>query len=173
VVTVYPADSTGEIARRAPAGFRVIAQRGRNLPERMGWAAAEAGATGAGRILLRGSDSPALGLPQIEAALSALDQHDLVLAPDLDGGYSLVGLRRPAPGLFDHPMSTGSVLQETLANASRLGLASELLAPSFDLDRAADLAQLARLRKEAQPLCPRTLAYLDQSDLWRMATADG
>ena len=81
VVTVYPADSTGEIARRAPAGFRVIAQRGRNLPERMGWAAAEAGATGAGRILLCYSYSPALGLPHIEASLPARDQPDLVLAP--------------------------------------------------------------------------------------------
>jgi rSAM/selenodomain-associated transferase 1 len=172
VVTVHPADATGEMARRVPAGFRVIAQRGRNLSERMGWAVAEAAAGGAGRILVRGSDSPTLGRESIDEALAGLEEHDLVLSPDLDGGYALVGLRKPATGLFDHPMSTGTVLRETLANANRLGLASALLAPCFDLDTAADLAHLSRVRTRAEQRCPRTLAYLDAEDLWRYATPD-
>ena len=170
VVTVHPAEATGEMANRVPRGFRVIAQRGRNLSERMGWAIAEAGASGVDRILVRGSDSPTLGRDAIEDALAGLEGHDLVLSPDRDGGYGLVGLRRPVTGLFDHPMSTGRVLRETLANASRLGITTALLAPSFDLDTAADLARLAEVREQATGLCPRTLAYLDAEDLWQHAS---
>ncbi len=42
--------------------------------------------------------------------------------PDPDGGYSLVGLRRPVPGLFDHGMSHAGVLAQTLAAAQAAGL---------------------------------------------------
>ena len=72
----------------------------------MTWAVREAAAAGAQRILLRGSDSPTLDAEVVREALAALREFDLVLRPDYDGGYSLVGLRRPAAGLFDHPMST-------------------------------------------------------------------
>ena len=96
-----------------------------------------------------------------------MDQADLVIRPDRDGGYSLVALRRPAPGLFAHPMGTSSVLRDTLACAGSLGLRVHLLDAGFDLDRIEDLRWLAeaRARERALP-CPRTLAYLDERDLW-------
>jgi hypothetical protein len=135
----------------------------------MGWAAREAAAAGATRILLRGSDSPALDGDSVARVLAALDANDLVVCPDLDGGYSLVGLQRPAPGLFDHPMSTRSVLDDTLARAAELGLRAHVEAPSFDLDTIEDLNHLAAVR--AQPgvaaLCRHTLEYLDAHDWWR------
>jgi glycosyltransferase A (GT-A) superfamily protein (DUF2064 family) len=122
----------------------------------------------AGRpVLLRGSDSPTLDAAALAAALGALAVSDLVLCPDRDGGYNLVGLRKPAPGLFDHPMSTASVLDDTLARARRLGLSHTLLPAGFDLDTAADLALLAEARRAgAGSLCPRTLAFLDEAGLW-------
>jgi len=169
LVTVHPAETCGEIARIAPPGFRVVSQRGAGLAQRMSWAAREAAAAGATRILLRGSDSPLLGSESVARALAALDAHDIVLCPDLDGGYSLVGLRRPEPGLFDHPMSTRSVLDDTLARAAELGLRAHVEAASFDLDTIEDLRPLAALRSRPHEtlLCRHTLEYADEHDLWR------
>lgn len=172
VVAVDPGEARREIARAAPASFRVVAQRGSSLARRMAWAVGEAAAAGAQRILLRGSDSPVLDRSTVGDALLALDDSDLVVCPDRDGGYNLIGLRRPASGLFDHPMSTRTVLRDTLANARALGLRARELEPSFDLDRVEDLRWLARARVEAVAgLCSRTLAYLDEHDLWRLSEA--
>jgi rSAM/selenodomain-associated transferase 1 len=170
-LVVHPPDATHVLARSAPSEFRVVPQRGVNLGERMAWAIREAAAAGADRILLRGSDSPALDRERIAAVLAALDPFDLAVSPDLDGGYNLIGLRRPAPGLFDHPMGTRTALEDTLANAAALGLRAEVGRPSFDIDTADDLARLAAERVGADSasiaaLCPRTLAFLDAEHLW-------
>jgi rSAM/selenodomain-associated transferase 1 len=167
VLTVHPAEARPELAARAPRGFRVIAQHGASLADRMTWAVAEAAAGGADRILLRGSDNPALSLAHLRAAARGLDEHDLVVSPDLDGGYGLIGVRAPWPGLFDHPMSTHTVLDETLANAARLGLRVERLEASFDVDRVEDLSRLARAHRGGRlDACERTVEWIRRSGLW-------
>jgi rSAM/selenodomain-associated transferase 1 len=166
-LAVAPAQACAELARECPPAFRVVAQRGPDLAARMEWAVAEAASGGAAPILLRGSDSPALDAASLDAALDALADHDLALCPDRDGGYGLVGLRRPAPGLFSHPMSTRSVLEDTLRRAEQLGLSTRVLEPRFDIDRVDDLRWLAELRaRSGGEQCPRTLAYLDAEGLW-------
>jgi len=168
-LAVHPPDACAEMSRRAPSGFRVLAQRGRTLSQRMEWVARETAAAGAARILLRGSDSPLLDRDRVAAALAALGEVDVSLCPDLDGGYSLVGLRGPAPGLFDHPMSTRSVLEDTLANAAAAGLSTRTLEASFDIDTIEDLGRLAAFREAPEAaLCRLTFAYLDDHDLWRL-----
>jgi glycosyltransferase A (GT-A) superfamily protein (DUF2064 family) len=140
VLAAHPAEALQRFAARAP-GWRVIAQQGADLSARMEHAAASELARGAARVLLRGSDAPALGASQLAEALAALARSDVALSPDPDGGYGLVALRRFAPGLFAHAMSTRDVLRETRA--------------------AADLARLRAVRAAGEPLCPRTLAWLD------------
>jgi hypothetical protein len=167
IVTVHPPDALREFAARVPADFKVVAQRGLDLGERMSWALLEAAATGASPILLRGSDSPVLSADLVASMLDALTSTDVVISPDEDGGYGLIGLRRTAPGLFAHPMSTGSVLRDTLANAEALGLSTKVIASSFDLDTAEDLTRLALARSNGDTvLCPRLIAYLDENELW-------
>jgi hypothetical protein len=166
-VAVAPADACAELARDCPPGFRLVAQRGPDLAARMEWAMAEAAAGGAAPIFLRGSDSPTLDAGTLTAALDALAAHDLALCPDRDGGYGLVGLRRAAPGLFSHPMSTRSVLEDTLRRAEQQGLRARVLEPRFDIDRVEDLRWLAEERRRSGGAgCPRTLAYLDSERLW-------
>ena len=92
-----PPEACGRLARRAPPGFRVRAQRGADLGARMERAAAEVAAAGGAPLLLRGSDSPALGAQELRAALAALAEADLALSPDPDGGYNLVALRACGP----------------------------------------------------------------------------
>lgn len=170
VLAVDPPSAAPDLARMCPAGFRIVAQRGADLAERMAWGVAEAAAAGADRILLRGSDSPTLDEERIGRALASLDDHDLAICPDRDGGYNLIGLRGVSPGLFDHPMSTARVLDDTLANAEREGLRTAVLPPGFDLDTVSDLRWLAEaVAMGVASSCPRTIEYADTHDLWRLA----
>ena len=166
-LAVHPPEACDLLARRAPRGTRILAQRGDDLGERMGRAVEEAHAAGFAPVLLRGSDSPALGPDALRSAVEVLSRADGVIGPDRDGGYNLVGLRRPVPSLFAHAMSTAGVLEETRARARARGLDFELLPPGFDIDTVADLALLARARRAVTvSLCPRTLAWLDRHDAW-------
>lgn len=95
------------------------------------------------RALLIGTDAPALDTGALAAAAQALVEHDAVFVPALDGGYALVGLARPAPGLFDGmAWSTPQVLAESMRRAERLGLRVATLAPVADIDEPADLVHL-------------------------------
>jgi rSAM/selenodomain-associated transferase 1 len=179
ILAVDPPAAARELALRAPAGFRALAQRGDDLGARMTRVAREAVAAGASCALLRGSDSPTLDGAALRDALGALGRADLVVRPDHDGGYGLVGLGRAAlsrglaGGLFSHPMSTPSALRDLLAGAGRLGLACAELAPGFDIDRYEDLRLLAAARHEDASIpCPRTLAWLDGRSLWPRAGPD-
>jgi len=166
-LAVHPADAVDELLARCPAGFRGVPQCGSDLAERMANALADAAAAGFARILLRGSDNPSLAGAELLRGLAALDDADLAVGPDRDGGYGWIALRGAPAGLFDHAMSTASVLSDTLARAAALGLRVRTLASHFDLDTAADLALLAaaRARGEARD-CTRTLALLDDLELW-------
>ncbi len=168
VLAFYPPDAAGELVRLAPPDFRLQAQRGPGLAERMSNAFAEGAAAGAKWVLLRGSDSPGLGYAQFSEAVRALEgEADLVLTPDGDGGYAMIGLRAPCPALFEVPMSTSEVLQSTLVLAAARGLKTVVTSPTFDLDTVADLQALAKLTdEESSDLCPRTVEAIEvyQSD---------
>ena len=161
VLCVHPPGAVGELARRAPPSFRVVAQRGGGLAERMAWALDEARATGAAKVLLRGSDNPALSPAILHSAVEALEEVDLVVSPDLDGGYGLIGMRGPWSAVFDHPMSRPSVLDETLDHAARLGLRVQQLDGSFDLDRGSDLDRLMEAsERDELDFCQHTVQWI-------------
>ena len=167
VLTVHPGERAAAMIPRVPRSARVIAQRGSDLAARMQHAIAESAAAGFDRIVLRGSDSPALPRQRIALAFEALDEADLVLSRDADGGYDLLAVRGPHPGLLDHAMSTSSVARDTLSNAARLGLRCRELEPGFDIDTAADLLRLRDARAGLAPgLGRRTLERLDREDWW-------
>ena len=69
-----------------------------------------------------------------------------VFIPAKDGGYVLVGLRQPQPGLFHGiDWSTERVMAQTRQRAHALGVALRELAPLWDVDTPDDLARLAAL----------------------------
>ena len=164
-IALDPPEAVDAPGLELPATYERRAQRGPDLSARMQHAFEEAAAEGHGPILLRGSDSPALDHDTLAAALGALESHDVVLCPDLDGGYNLVGQNEPTPGLFEHAMSTGSVLDDTCANARARGKRVHRLDPGFDVDTAEDLRRLQH-SPVAMRICSRTSAYLDRHSLW-------
>ena len=149
-----PQDAWLESLRARHPGLQACAQAGEDLGARMLHALAAgcagepgAGGQGAGGALLFGTDCPGLDAAYLRAAVAALaGGADLVLGPVEDGGYVLVGLRRPVPVLFAGvPWSTPAVLATTLAIAHRLGLSVAQLPLQWDVDVPADLPRLAAL----------------------------
>ena len=95
---------------------------------------------GASQVVLIGSDLPQLDASDLSAAFTSLGQRQGVLGPALDGGYWLIGLRRPVPELLAGIAWGGAqVLEQTLAAMARRGLEPELLTRRGDLDWARDL----------------------------------
>ncbi len=98
-------------------------------------------------VLLMGADSPTLPLGSIAAAARTLEAGaaDLTVVPAADGGYALLGLRAPSPGLFDAiSWSTDRVYAQLIARAGLLGLRVHPLPMGHDVDHFDDLLHLHR-----------------------------
>ncbi|MDG0854423.1 TIGR04282 family arsenosugar biosynthesis glycosyltransferase [Roseateles puraquae] len=97
-----------------------------------------------GPTLLIGTDCPALQPRHLrEAAQALLAGHDAVFYPAEDGGYVLVGLRRPQPALFERmTWSTSAVMNDTRARAQAQRLAVREFDPLWDVDLPDDLTRL-------------------------------
>ncbi len=87
-----------------------------------------------------GSDIPALSADHIAAAFAALRRHDMVFGPAADGGYWLVGARRPGRlgRLFENVRwSSPHALKDTLAGL-KPGRRVAFLEMLEDVDNGAD-----------------------------------
>ncbi len=182
VIAVESAEGAALLSRRGPTSARFVEQVGESLAARMVHVAQSARAAGAPSLVMRGSDSPALGAGTIREASRRVASDgpergaaEVVLSPDPDGGYNLVALSEKALDqgfrggldLFDHPMSHARVLEATIERAEAAGLRWELIEESFDIDRAEDIARLEPWRERGREApCPATLAFVDQHALW-------
>lgn len=102
----------------------------------------------AGPLFFLGGDCPYLDAGALARAREALDAGcaDVVLVPALDGGYVLIGMRRPHPALFaGMDWSTDRVLRQTLEQAARLDLRVARLDPMEDVD---DLPSWQRAQRQ-------------------------
>ena len=106
-------------------------------------AAAAAAKTPAG-VLIIGTDCPVLTPALLREAAAALNGRDAVVFPAEDGGYVLIGMRRPAPELFAGiEWGTGSVMARTREKLAGLGWSWAEPATLWDVDRPADYERLA------------------------------
>lgn len=95
------------------------------------------------RVVMIGTDAPALDAACLREALGALTEHDAVFVPALDGGYALIGLRQPQACLFDAmAWSTAEVMSSTRDRLKAAGLHWAELPPVADVDEPADLVHL-------------------------------
>ena len=134
-----PADASAEITPWLRNDWSAANQADGDLGERLHAAFTEHFLSDAERVVIIGSDCPAVTATDIEDAWLALDGHDVVLGPALDGGYWLIGLRAPQPALFSEmPWSTNAVFAETMHRARESDLRVALLRELSDVDTAAD-----------------------------------
>jgi len=139
VVAYTPADREDLVRAWLGAGPRYEPQPEGDLGSRMLGAIAARCAAGAEKVLVIGTDCPALDPDLLETAFARLDRADAVLGPAADGGYYLVGMTRPIRELFQGiPWGTSAALSATLERAAAAGVSVALLEERRDIDTAAD-----------------------------------
>ncbi len=159
----------GEPGEWIPAGFDVVAQRGRDLADRLGAAWADVAAPG----VQIGMDTPQVTSTVLDAALASLDtamtgapgRDVAVLGPAHDGGWWGIGLSRADPAVFDGvPMSSPDTAAAQRARLAQLGWTVHELEAFRDIDRFEDLVEVAGLipRSRTAALSGRLQARLQR-----------
>ena len=78
--------------------------------------------TNRNKAVIIGSDCASLTAEIIQEAFDQLDHHDFVIGPAMDGGYYLLGMLEPNPGLFEQmEWSTEEVFSTTINRIQGLG----------------------------------------------------
>jgi rSAM/selenodomain-associated transferase 1 len=158
-VAVYaPAEGEALLRSLLPPTFDLLLQTGRDLGEVLLGATRALLESGHRGVLLVNGDSPTLPSRLLVQAIEALQQDDdrMVLGPASDGGYYLIGLKRPHARVFARVnWGTASVLAETRSRADEIGLPVVLLPEWYDVD---DEETLRCLQEE---LAGRSVRFAD------------
>ncbi|MCF8143412.1 MAG: TIGR04283 family arsenosugar biosynthesis glycosyltransferase [Deltaproteobacteria bacterium] len=121
----YAPQGTGDLGARMARAFDRVFQKG------------------AGPAVLVGTDVPGITSDILHQTLQALRGNDVVLGRAADGGYYLIGMRSPFPGVFDPiDWGTGRVYEQTRSRIRSLGLTCADLPVLQDVDRPEDLGPL-------------------------------
>ena len=145
----------------------LIPQTGSNLGSRLDNALSYYLLNGFTQVVIMNSDGPTLPVEYLIKAYNALEKVDVVLGPSEDGGYYLIGLKKPAPRLLrDVHMSTPRVTSDTLRIADSLGLRVHLLPGWYDIDDVETLDRLlVDLEQSPRLIAPQTRRYLKQINM--------
>ena len=124
---------------------KVFSQTGNDLGQRIQNAFQMGIKMGFQKQVLIGSDAPSLDTNIIMHAFAYLDEADLVIAPAIDGGFSLIGIKHTVPELVtDVEWSSIKTLDMVLDNAKRLKLKWKLLSFINDIDTWEDLERFLK-----------------------------
>jgi rSAM/selenodomain-associated transferase 2/rSAM/selenodomain-associated transferase 1 len=162
IVHGTPAIDTPAFARwQARYGVALAAQCEGDLGARMREALGNALRRGSHALLI-GSDAPAIDTSYLARAVEALRTHDAVVGPAEDGGYVLIGMRRPLD-IFDDVTWSGPDVMATTRGRLRSAGASWVELPTlWDVDRPADLERWRRLARESGQASVLTRSVQDQ-----------
>ena len=117
-------------------------QEGDGLGEKMQTAFEKAFKRGYQRVIIIGSDCADLETRHLDAAFAALEDHDFVTGPALDGGYYLLGMKTDHPSIFQNKnWSTETVHADTLRDIQSLHKSHYQIAPLSDIDHESDLPE--------------------------------
>ena len=166
-IAVYtPVGSESAYADILPHNFRLLPQRGDGFGERLYFAARDLFKWGFGSVCLIDSDSPTVPPENFTQAVKFLQRPGdrVVLGPCDDGGYYLIGLKKPHKELFERiDWSTQRVLAQTRQRAREIGLEVKLLPVGYDVDDSASLQRLCKellTGKQSDSVAPRTRKFL-------------
>jgi len=155
-----------------PADFSLLPQRGDKFGERLYFAVEDLFKCGFESVCLIDSDSPTVPAENFAKAVELLSTSAdrVVLGPSDDGGYYLIGLKKPHRQLFEEiDWSTERVLNQTIQRATEIGLEAKLLPTGYDVDDASSLRRLCNeLLADTTPadIAPRTREFLARLTTW-------
>ena len=129
-----------------PAGFDVIPQHGDGLDERLAAAFAEAHAALPLPMVLIGMDTPQVTSGLLAGAAGTLvrGEADAVFGPAADGGFWLLGLRKPDRSLLAGvPMSRADTGRRQLDRLTAAGLRVAMMPELTDVDTVTEAELVA------------------------------
>jgi rSAM/selenodomain-associated transferase 1 len=145
-IAIYsPAGSEDALRPLLPPHWRFFFQQAATIGEVLHASTSAFLAEGHDCALVVNADSPTLPGRVVEQAVAALREPGdrVVFGPASDGGYYLIGLKRPHARLFeDIVWSTPSVLAHSRDRAREIGLPVLLLPMWYDVDDAETLGVL-------------------------------
>ena len=149
-----------------PADFSLLPQRGDKFGERLYFAVEDLFKCGFDSVCLIDSDSPTVPAENFQQAVELLRMSEdcVVLGPSDDGGYYLIGVKKPHRHLFEQiDWSTERVLNQTMQRATEIGIEVKLLPTGYDVDDDASLRRLCNeLLTDTTPadIAPYTREFL-------------
>jgi uncharacterized protein len=147
-VGVYtPVGAEAAYAGILPQEFILVPQRGDKFGERLMAATDDLLELGFSALCLIDSDSPTVPPRAFAQSIEYLSraQDSVVLGPSDDGGYYLIGLKKPHHDLFEEiDWSTERVLEQTIAAARQIDLPVHLLPTCYDVDDRVTLSRLCQ-----------------------------
>ena len=151
----YTADPDWEMLKAIfPAAKGYFPQEGADLGEKMYRAIKRALDMEYDKVILTGADLPLMTPAHLASGFAALEGADVTCGPTSDGGYYLVGMRKPHRAVFENQRYGGAtVLENTVAAAEHAGLAVALAKTCDDVDTPEDLRSLV------QVLAPETATH--------------
>ena len=113
-------------------------------------------------VILTGADLPLMTVSHLESGFAVLEEKDIAIGPTSDGGYYLIGMKKPCREVFRIEGYGGSsVFENTVAAAEDAGRTVGLARTCDDVDTPEDLRNLA---KTANP-DSHTARYLKQEGI--------
>ena len=129
------------------AGY--LAQKGNDLGEKMYRCLRKVLALDYESVILTGSDLPGMTAAHLESGFAVLEETDIAIGPTSDGGYYLIGMKRPCREVFRiEDYGGATVFEKTVAAAKNAGLTVGLAMTCDDVDTPEDLKNLA------ETVCP-------------------
>jgi uncharacterized protein len=145
VIAYTPAGAEAAFDGLAPRSFQLIEQRGEGLGERLINVAGDVLNAGFDSVAMMNSDSPTIPPRILGEAIARLARPGdrLAIVGAADGGYCLIGLKRPHWRIFeDIAWSTSAVFAQTMERAAELNLEVVRMPSWYDIDDAASLRRL-------------------------------
>ncbi len=151
-VAYTPEGDHRELQRIFPYAKEFFSQKGGELGEKMHNCLCHILGLGYESCVLVGADLPLLSKEHFDSAFSALEKADVALGPTQDGGYYLVGLKKPCAAMFtNQSYSCDSVFASAVKAAESKGFKVEAALGCSDVDTADDLyALLDKLNQESE-----------------------
>jgi uncharacterized protein len=140
-ITYTPSNCLEIIEDIIPKFVVSFPQLGDNLGARMHNAISRGLKAGYSKVILIGSDIPCVQPSDIKKAFEILDVNDICLGPTNDGGYYLIGMKKPHEKIFNDTLKWGnkSVLEQTVSIANSLELTVGFTSKLSDIDDKNDI----------------------------------
>jgi len=149
-----------------PTDFSLLPQRGDKFGERLYFAVEDLFKCGFDSVCLIDSDSPTVLAENFAEAVELLSaSYDrVVLGPSDDGGYYLIGVKKPHRHLFKQiDWRTERVFNQTIQRANEMGVEVKLLPPGHDVDDDESLRRLCNellANTTSADIAPHTRRFL-------------